>query len=94
MITPSIEQIDRLKSEWTDKLVTVNASRPELKRFEGRVGRVVTVNYSGKALIDFCDGGWYDIAASSEYLTPVDAEAAKKYDPKANSAQPRPDRQG
>ncbi len=94
MITPSTEQIDRLKAEWTDQFVTVNAAAPELKRFEGRVGRVVTVNWSGKALIDFCDGGWYDIAASSEFLTRVDAEAAKKYDPTANSAQPRPDRQG
>jgi hypothetical protein len=94
MITPTAEQIERLKEEWTDKMVTVNAARPELKRFEGRVGRVVTVNWSGKALVDFCDGGWYDIAASADSLTVVDAETAKKYDATANSAQPRPDRQG
>jgi len=94
MRNPSREQIERLKAEWTDQFVSVNAAQPELKRFEGRVGRVVTVNWSGKALIDFCDGGWYDIAASADFLTRVDAETAKKYDPKANSAQAHPERQG
>jgi len=94
MRNPSREQIERLKAEWTDQFVSVNAARSELKRFEGRVGRVVTVNWSGKALIDFCDGGWYDIAASADFLTRVDAETAKKYDPKANSAQAHPERQG
>jgi len=94
MRNPSREQIERLKAEWTDQLVSVNAAQPELQRFEGRVGRVVTVNWSGKALIDFCDGGWYDIAASADFLTRVDAETAKKYDPKANSAQAHPERQG
>ena len=44
----------------------VKPERPELQRFKGIVGRVVTVNYNGKAIIDFQDGGWYDIAASEE----------------------------
>jgi len=84
-----------LKREWTDQYITVNPERPELKRFAGLIGRVVTVNWNNKALIDFADGGWYDIAASSEYLTKVDAAVGKtKFDPKVNSAQPFPEKQG
>lgn len=86
---------EALKREWTDQYVTVNPDRPELKRFAGIVGRVVTVNWNNKAVIDFCDGGWYDITASTAYLTKVDpAEGKAKYNPKANSAQPIPEKQG
>lgn len=95
MITPTPEQIETLKNEWTDQFVKVNPIRPELKRFDGRIGRVITVNWSGKALVDFADGAWYDITASPEILTKVSAEEAKgKFDPKANSAQAHPERQG
>jgi hypothetical protein len=86
---------DELKREWTDQYIQVNPDRPELKRFVGVVGRVVTVNWNNKAVIDFQDGGWYDITASSEYLTKMDPAAAKaKFNAKANSAQPIPDKQG
>jgi hypothetical protein len=94
MVT-SLSQHEALKREWTDHYVTVNPECPELKRFEGIVGRVVTVNWNDKALIDFQDGGWYDITASTEYLTKLDpAEAKAKYNAKANSAQPFPEKQG
>lgn len=84
-----------LKREWTDQYVTVNPDRPELKRFAGIVGRVVTVNWNNKAVIDFQDGGWYDITASSEYLNKMEAAAAQaKFNAKANSAQPIPEKQG
>jgi hypothetical protein len=83
---------DRLKQEWTDQYVEVDAERPELKRFAGAVGRVVTVNWNNSCLVDFADGAWYDIAPA--YLRKVTDEAAKKkYDAKANSAQPLPARQ-
>ncbi len=86
---------EALKKEWTDQFVSVNSNQPELKRFHGIVGRVVTVNWNNKALIDFQDGGWYDITASSEFLTKLDpAEAKAKYNAKANSAQPVPEKQG
>jgi hypothetical protein len=89
------DNIEQLKREWTDKFVRVNPVRPELKRFANAVGRVITVNCGGKALVDFADGAWYDITASTEFLTPVPAEEAKgKYDSKANSAQPIPEKQG
>ena len=85
---------ENLKREWTDQFVEVNPDRPELRRFQGIVGRVVTVNYNNKAVVDFQDGGWYDITASTEYLRKLDpAEAKGKYDAKANCAQPIPDKQ-
>jgi hypothetical protein len=95
MNTVSIARCEELKREWTDQYVKVNPDRPELKRFAKLVGRVVTVNYNGKAVIDFGDGGWYDVTASPEWLVKVPPEEARgKYDPKANSAQPIPDKQG
>jgi len=95
MITPSIAQITALQDEWTDQFVKVIDLRPELKRFVGLIGRVVTVNYNGKAVIDFADGGWYDVTAHPDYLTKVSADEAKgKFDAKANSAQPVPARAG
>jgi hypothetical protein len=85
---------EQLKREWTDQYVTVNPNRPELKRFVGIVGRVITVNWNNKAVVDFQDGGWYDITASEEHLTKLDlAEAKAKYDGTVNSAQPIPSKQ-
>lgn len=86
---------EALCREWTDQYVTVNPEYPELKRFSGIVGRVVTVNFNNKAVVDFCDGGWYDITASAVYLKRVEPEEGKKkYNAKANSAQPIPEKQG
>jgi hypothetical protein len=86
--------IESLRKEWTDLFVVANPEKPDLKRFEGRVGRVITVNWSGKAIVDFADGAWYDIPASTDHLTIVpNDEATTKYDSKMNSAQPRPERQ-
>ena len=86
---------ESLKREWTDQYVLVNPERPELKRFAGIVGRVVTVSHNNKALIDFQDGGWYDITAAALYLTKLDPnEARAKFNAEVNSAQPFPDKQG
>jgi hypothetical protein len=85
---------DDLRKKWIDQYVKVTDQRPELQRFAGIVGRVVTVNYNGKALIDFQDGAWYDIAASEEFLQKIDpAEGAAKYK-NVNSAQLIPEKQG
>jgi hypothetical protein len=91
-----LDKMDELRQLWTDRLVTVRLERPELQRFSGKVGRVVTVNYSGKAVVDFADGAWYDIPASEEHLVPLgpDDPLRAKYDSKMNSAQARPERQG
>lgn len=86
---------EALKREWTDQFVEVSSDRPELARFNGRVGRVVTVNQNRKALVDFADGGWYDISASEDCLKKLDAATYKdKYDGTVNSAQPYPEKQG
>jgi len=86
---------EALKREWTDQFVEVNPDRPELARFKGIVGRVITVNRNNRAIVDFQDGAWYDIAASTDCLKKLDpATARAKYDPKVNSAQPIPDKQG
>jgi len=84
---------DQLRNAWVDSYVKVNENRPELKRFAGVIGRVVTVNYNGKAIVDFQDGGWYDIPASEEFLVKVDASEAAKYK-NVNSAQVIPEKQG
>lgn len=95
MFSPTIAEIDALQATWTDKFVRVKPVRPELERFSGQIGKVITVNYNGRAIIDFADGAWYDILASDKFLEPVSAEEAKgKYDATANSAQAIPMRQG
>jgi hypothetical protein len=87
--------VDVLKQTWTDRYVRVKPGHVEYERFAGKVGRVVTVNYGGRAIVDFADGAWYDIPASVDYLEVVSDEDAKgKYDPTANSAQKLPGRQG
>jgi len=86
-------KVDELREKWIDQYVQVKPDRPELQRFSGIVGRVVTVNYGGKAIIDFQDGGWYDITASEDCLQKLDpAEAKAKYK-NVNSAQPIPEKQ-
>jgi hypothetical protein len=68
------DKIEQMKRDYTDKYVLVDATRPELARFRDVVGRVKTVNMSGRALVEFDDYhlniGWYDIAP--EYLKVVD----------------------
>jgi hypothetical protein len=89
----SFTKIDELRRQWIDQYVVANTERPELKRFGDTVGRVVTVNYNGKALVDFQDGGWYDITASADFLRPLDPEEGKKKYKNVNSAQPIPEKQ-
>jgi hypothetical protein len=88
------QHVTDLQRQWIDQYVTVNADIPELKRFAGIVGRVVTVNFNGKAVIDFQDGGWYDITPSEQFLTRMDATEAKAKYKNVNSAQPIPEKQG
>ena len=83
---------DELKHEWTDQYVLVNPDWPELKRFAGIIGRVVTVNWNSKAIIDFQDGGWYDILPDClEKMGPAEGKANYQ---NVNSAQPIPEKQG
>lgn len=92
------DAIEKLKSEFTDKYVVVDAGRPELARFAGLTGRVKTVNMSGKALVEF-DGrnniGWYDIGLDFLKVVPKpepkadDEKHGKKAAPAAKSEAPK-----
>jgi len=76
--TPSFDEVDELKRQWTEKYVQVDGTRPELKRFAGRTGRVVTVNMSGRALVQFDDAegwGWGRFDIALPFLKPVAAPA-------------------
>jgi hypothetical protein len=79
---------ETLKSQYTDKYVKVDASRPELARFRDVVGQVKTVNMNGRALVEFLDYhlniGWFDIDVNS--LTLVEAPS------KDVTAKPEPKR--
>ncbi|WP_145057830.1 hypothetical protein [Adhaeretor mobilis] len=83
-----IEQIEKIKSEYTDKYVAVDASRAELARFKDLVGQVKTVNMSGRALVEFIDyhlsTGWFDI--DLDYLKVVDKPAPKPKEEKKPAA--------
>src|SRR5262245_19427310 len=73
------DDIEILKQQYTDKFVVVNIEgRPELRRFAGRTGTVITVNMSGRALVEFDgreDRGRYDI--DLDYLKVIDAPLPK-----------------
>lgn len=74
------EHIRKLQEEFTDKYVTVDQSRPELQRFGGLIGRVKTVNFSGRALVEFDEWinniGWFDIDTS--FLKIADAAEVER----------------
>jgi hypothetical protein len=57
------ENLEQLRAEYAGQCVTVDAQRPELDRFAGKLGRVKTVNCNGRALVQFDgpDPVWYDI---------------------------------
>ncbi len=88
------EQIEKLRQEYTDKFVVVDATRPELARFSGFTGVVKTVNMSGRALVEFdawANIGWYDIDPSFLKVVPKPEpkpEAEKKHDAAAKKAAP------
>src|ERR1043165_7061272 len=86
-----VDQIEKMKQQYTDKYVVVDAARPELARFRDIVGRVKTVNMSGRALVEFDDYhltiGWYDIAP--EFLKVVDKPPPKTPKPESKKATPK-----
>ena len=85
------DKIERMKSDYTDKYVVVDGTRPELARFRELVGRVKTVNMSGRALVEFDDYhlniGWYDI--DPEFLKVVDKPPPKPPKAEAKKAAPK-----
>ncbi len=57
------QRIEKLKQEYTGRYVLVDGRRPELARFAGVSARVKTVNFNGRALVQFegADRSWYDV---------------------------------
>jgi len=66
------DQIEKLRQELTDRYVMVNVDRPELARFQGLVGQVKTINFNGRALVQFepLNPAWFDIEL--DYLRVVE----------------------
>ena len=63
----SIQRAEQLKREWTDQFVIIRKGVPELRRFDGLVGQVKTVNMNCRLLVQFetpADISWYDIDPS------------------------------
>ncbi len=83
------EHAEKIKEQYTDKYVVVDAERPELARFQNVVGLVHTVNMSGRALVEFLDYhnniSWYDIEI--DYLKVVDKPPPKE---EKVAAKPKP----
>ncbi len=86
------ERVEKLCQEYTGQYVVVDDSRAELQRFAGHKGRVKTINFNGRALVQFegPDPGWYDLEL--DFLKVLDnlepeAEEAK---PEAEVVEPTP----
>jgi len=80
----SIQKAEELKQKWTDKCVSVLTGVAELRRFEGLVGQVKTVNMNCRLLVQFdtpADISWYDI--DPEYLQIAAPKAAAQDAPTA-----------
>ncbi|MGO8751224.1 MAG: hypothetical protein ACLQNE_35200 [Thermoguttaceae bacterium] len=81
------DEIEDLKTHWTDQYVAVTGGRPELARFAHLVGQVKTVNMSGRALVQFDGDGnrsWYDIHPA--FLKIVEKPAPKVVEKPAKAA--------
>jgi len=67
-----VERVEKLKQEYTGQTVMIDSDRPELARWQGIAGQVRTVNFNGRALVEFDgpDRTWYDLEV--DYLRVVD----------------------
>ena len=84
-----MSKAEKLKRDYTDKYVVVDATRPELHRFRNFTGFVKTVNMNGRALVEFGEDnniGWYDIEL--DFLKVVDKPEPKEPEAKAAKASP------
>lgn len=86
------QAIAEIRKQYTDKYVQVDITVPELARFAGMTGRVVTVNENRLALVDFSDGPWYDLPLEHLRIVPKPAPkpAAAHAAPAKPAAKPKP----
>jgi len=66
------ERVDKLRLDYVGQYVVVHSDRPELAQAQNRTGRVVSINFNGRALVQFdgADTGWHDIEL--DYLEVVE----------------------
>jgi hypothetical protein len=78
----SPEELASLKETYTGQKVTVEIVRPELARWTDKVGKVVTVNCNGRALVQFegSDQAWYDFNPDFLQLEEPPTESASESD--------------
>jgi len=71
------ERVEKLRQEYTGRYVEVDSRRPELARFAATPGVVKTINFNGRALVQFegADKGWYDVEL--DYLKVVERHEAE-----------------
>ena len=57
------ERIEKLKQEYAGQYVVIDTECAELARLKDIVGRVRTVNFNGRVLVEFDgpDRAWYDL---------------------------------
>jgi len=67
-----VERIEKLKQEYAGQYVMIDSDRPELARLKNVLGQVRTVNFNGRALVEFdgADRTWYDLEI--DYLKVID----------------------
>lgn len=87
------QRIEKLKQQYTGQWVIVDVERPELAQLLGKPGRVKTVDFNGRALVQFegVDRSWHDVEL--DYLKVIDPPEPPK--PRASPApaeQPKPAR--
>jgi hypothetical protein len=71
------ERIEKLRQEYADQYVVVDSQQPQWARFADVLGRVKTVSFNGRALVQFegPDRTWYDVEL--DYLKVVDRPQPK-----------------
>ncbi|MEZ6126054.1 MAG: hypothetical protein R3C49_23245 [Planctomycetaceae bacterium] len=86
----SIQRAEQLKREWTDQYVRVRRGVPELRRFEGLIGQVRTVNMNCRLLVQFdgpADIGWYDIDPKFMQTVPAPVQETSSADLKKSESE-------
>ena len=71
------ERIETLRQQYTGHQVRAAAGRVDLARFAGLLGRVKTVNFNGRALVQFegPNSAWYDL--DLDHLKVIEPTEAK-----------------
>ena len=67
-----VQRIEKLRQEYAGQTVMIDSDRPELARLKNILGQVRTVNFNGRALVEFDgpDRTWHDLEL--DYLKVID----------------------